>query len=486
MRTALVLAAAGIACLLGCAQASATRLGQAGPVQEAGPVAVLHLDPGTGQLGKNLFRATVTNRGTVPVPFSLSLRVESPSHALQKSHYRLLQPGETAELEYEYERPNRGYRLLLSYYGIAQSMPTAQEPYPEFVNRRLRRFALQPAERNARERQRIAAEPAPLPPELAAARANACRQIAQVLDWERPAAPSFEARELGPEQLGGYRLQVVQIATEPDRTVELLFVRTAALAGRLPTILYLTGNPPGRKESGIVPGMFLADLGLQVVAVDRRESARHTGRGEYLTSVADPVFDAGRVVDYLLSRADVDPERIGVFGFSKGAEEGMFLAVLHPSVRAAALASRLVAQESLFASDGWLPTLYSEDVLSDLGLDSLVGNMSGLRSAITPEVSAKALRAYRTRYPWFDALDPAAVLPLAAPKPVLVVTGARDRQIALPGVLRLDDAVQAAYRDTGSPGNAELQIMPRSDHGMSAEAVENVGRWLDEWLGHAR
>jgi hypothetical protein len=31
------------------------------------------------------------------------------------------------------------------------------------------------------------------------------------------------------------------------------------------------------------------------------------------------------------------------------------------------------------------------------------------------------IAAYRERYPGFDALDPVDVLPLAAPKPVLVV-----------------------------------------------------------------
>ena len=102
--------------------------------------------------------------------------------------------------------------------------------------------------------------------------------------------------------------------------------------------------------------------------MDRRESARHTGPGEYLSSIADPVFDARRAVDYLLTRNDV-----------------------------AVLASRLLEEDSLFGSGAWLPTLYSEDVLADLGLTDLLGDWDALSAAITPEISRRALYTYRSR-----------------------------------------------------------------------------------------
>jgi fermentation-respiration switch protein FrsA (DUF1100 family) len=229
--------------------------------------------------------------------------------------------------------------------------------------------------------------------------------------------------------------------------------------------------------------MFLADRGLQVVAIDRRESARNTGRGEYLSATADPVFDARIALDYLETREDVDTARIGVFGFSKGAEEGMFTAVLHLSVRAAVFASRLVDQDSLFHSAAWLPTLYSEDILDDLGLDSLIGNWEVLTARITPVVSAAALTAYRSRYPHFDSLNPAMVLPLMAPRPVLVVTGARDPQIVLAGALALDDRVQAVYRTHGIGDRADFRIMPRSDHGMPGTIVDQIADWFAYRLG---
>ena len=436
------------------------------------------------RVGTNVFRVTVRNNTTTPVPFGVSLRAESPSRAVQKSHYRLLQPRETASLVYEYELPDEGYRLLIAYYGQVRAMPTEREPFPDFTERQLKRFARFPG---ARDQNRtvgplVAGSPS-FAPSQTTRQDSAKSRLSDLLGLGRARSPALRPRVTASDRVGPYRLKTVQIATEPNGTIDLLFIRRADACRRLPTILYLTGNPPGRKESGIGSGMFLADLGFQVVAIDRRESARHTGRGEFLSAIADPVFDATIAVDYLLTLEDVDTARIGVFGFSRGAEEGMFLSVLHHSVRAAVLVSRLVDQDSLFSTAAWLPTLYSEDILSDLGLDSLIGNWEALTARITPSVSAAALTSYRHRYPYFDQLNPAAVLPLLAPRPVLVVTGARDQQIVLSGALALDDRVQAVYRELGIPDRAGFLIMPRSDHGMSGAMVRQIAEWFASRLG---
>jgi fermentation-respiration switch protein FrsA (DUF1100 family) len=447
-------------------------------------VVLTNFDIGEGRIGTNVFRATAHNTAAQTIPFLVSLRAESPSHGVQTSHYRLLQSGETADLVYEYELPNDGYRLLIAYFGPARSMPTDQDPFPGFSTRQLKRFALFP---HASRRDVPAASDGSVRPAQAAEHERARHQLAELLDWDRARAPSVSPRVTGRESVGPYQLETVQIATEPEHSIDLLFIRQdTVMSCRLPTVLYLSGNPPGRMESGIVPGMFLADLGMQVVAIDRRESARHTGRGEYLSATADPVFDARMAIDYLRTRQDVDTARIGVFGFSKGAEEGMFVAVLHPSVQAAVLASRLVDQDSLFQTGAWLPTLYSEDVLYDLELDSLLGNWDALRASITPTVSAAALAAYRKRYAFFDSLNPAVVLPLMTPKPLLLVTGARDRQIVLSGAMALDDRVQTAYREIGMSDRADFLIMPRSDHGMPGSIVEQTGEWFRFRLGAAR
>lgn len=445
---------------------------------------LIALDPGEARVGGNTFVARIANRESQPLPFLISVRAESPASAVQAGSYIIVQPGDTVEIRHQYQLPDRSYRLLRAFLGRAESMPTTEMPYPWFASHVTELFAVRPAGAAAAPRfwRPNGATPVEQPAAVARERAAARQALARTLSWDRPAAVDFAAEVVAERHIGGYLLTTVRIATEPDSTVDMLFVRRADATGPRPAVLYLTGNPPGRKESGIAAGMMLADAGLQVIAIDRRESARHTGPGEYLSTKADPVFDARRVVDYLLTRSDVDPEHVGVFGFSAGAAEGMFLAVLHPAVRVAALASRLLEEDSLFQSGAWLPTLYSEDILRDLDLQSRVSDWDALVAAITPDISMRAWDAYRRRYPYFDALDPAEVLPFAAPKPVLLVSGARDEQIMLRGVLALDDVVRSAYDELGVGERAALYVMPRSTHRLTPDGMDVIIDWLHTWL----
>src|SRR5262249_61562150 len=45
------------------------------------------------------------------------------------------------------------------------------------------------------------------------------------------------------------------------------------------------------------------------------------------------IFDEHRAVDYLVSRSEVDPKRIGAFGLSMGATKAWWLAALDPRIR---------------------------------------------------------------------------------------------------------------------------------------------------------
>ena len=47
------------------------------------------------------------------------------------------------------------------------------------------------------------------------------------------------------------------------------------------------------------------------------------------------LFDARRAVDILADQPDVNRDRLGVFGYSLGAKEALYLAAFDPRVRAA-------------------------------------------------------------------------------------------------------------------------------------------------------
>ena len=464
------------------------------------PLVLLGIYPGPRITGPNDLRVVLKNESSDTVMALMSIRIESPSRGAQQSHYHSLGPGETISWTEQYRVPNRAYRLLRVFVGVASARPSKAEPYPWFADEyETSRFALHPAgasdgaapesapqawryywdlgpsvERLADRIRTIADSLQTYPDETKAA-------LRRLLRWDRPAPIDFSPHLVSSDTLGPYSIRLMQISGESGEPINFQLLRRGTFDGPRSTVLYLSGNPPGTKESGTVPAMILADQHLQVVSIDRRGTARETGYGEFLANIADPVFDARRLIDYLVTREDLT-KGISVFGFSMGAYEGMFLTALHPHVTAAVLASRMVDHDSLFASSAWAPTLWSPEVLEDVGLGEFDGDWKHLMEAAAL-VGDQAAAAFRKRYSFFDQINPRAVLPLAAPRPILILTGAQDSQFALPGVMSVDRAVRRRYTDLGVQSASQLYIMPRIGHGLGPVGLDHAAEWLRLWAG---
>lgn len=464
-----------------------------GAAPATGPLTVSDVDPGRRSVGPNVFSVTVSNASSDSVPALLSLRVEKPSQSNQTGRYRWVGPHDTVRWTVHYDVPERTYRILRAYVGVAASMPSAAQPYPWFAaDYQTRTFALQTGSvpfGDATDFWGFADSPLDIPagirdaPAVATEQAEAARvQLRELLRWDRPSTKEFSPELISSDSLGPYWVRTFRILGEAAKPIEFQLLRRALFDGPLPTVIYLTGNPPGTKESGTAVGMMLADRGLQVALVDRRESARQSGRGELLQDLADPVYDARRLADFLVSRNDV-AKGISVFGYSQGAFEALFLFVLHVEIDAAVLASRIVDHDSLFQSPAWAPTLYAPEIIERALPGGVPEDWDAMIAALTPAAGRRAAIAFRAEYPFFDHLNPAAVLPLAAPRPVLTIAGALDEQFPLGGVLAADAAVRRSYADWGAGRTTELHIMSRAGHVLTPLALDMAGAWLEFWTG---
>ncbi|HZW11365.1 MAG TPA: alpha/beta fold hydrolase [Phycisphaerales bacterium] len=113
----------------------------------------------------------------------------------------------------------------------------------------------------------------------------------------------------------------VRFPTTDGLTLHGWFFPARGGASPAPTVLHVHGN------SGDVSGHrfacdFLADRGFNVLLFDYRGfGASDPARG--ILRRKDLVEDTAAALDYLLTRQDVDPERIAVFGYSLGAVLGL-------------------------------------------------------------------------------------------------------------------------------------------------------------------
>lgn len=209
-------------------------------------------------------------------------------------------------------------------------------------------------DRMVRYFRRAAARPlAPL------TREEEARQLAQrvrqgLLDSIRPAeypACPLDPREVGRVEGEGFVIEKILLQTLPGVRMPILVYRPAANAGRLPSLLRLPGHAePPHGWQVQQQGIGLARRGYLYAAVEVFGAGE---RGELLPAAcahgglpADALWPTGaslfglvltenrRALDYLVSRPDVDPERIGVTGASGGGTHTLWLMAVDPRVKA--------------------------------------------------------------------------------------------------------------------------------------------------------
>ena len=112
------------------------------------------------------------------------------------------------------------------------------------------------------------------------------------------------------------------------------------------------------------------------------------------------ITDDQRVTDYLLTRPEVDPRRIGCLGLSVGAVRAIFLGALHEAVRASVAVCWMaeynqMLREHLYSCIGYsklVPGLYAQlgwQDLAGLHLPGYLMTINGLKDELYPLKAAK-------------------------------------------------------------------------------------------------
>ena len=183
---------------------------------------------------------------------------------------------------------------------------------------------------------------------------------------------------------------------------------------------------------------------------------RRSGEGEQL--VGRTIFSAGftwagvmfwddvRTVDYLLTRPEVDPRRIGCVGLSVGGVRSAHLAALDDRVKAAVVV-------------GWMtsfPAQLKRRVRNTIGHTKLVPGL----------------------YRYLDYPDVAS---LAMPTPLLVINGSKDELFEPSGVRASFEKLAACYKKAGVPERVRTRLYD-TPHEFNAEMQVESLDWLAKHL----
>jgi len=249
-----------------------------------------------------------------------------------------------------------------------------------------------------------------------------------------------------------------------DNIPALLFYGSSD--GKKPLLLLFHGLT-GRKEGELFLATKLAEEGYLVAAIDARQHGdrvdldfwkelRYNFPKYSSRIIVETAQDVPAIIEALLERDDVDPDRIGIAGGSLGG----FITIL-----ATTLDRRLKTAVSVAGGVMSVDTLDKGEAYELLCLEK----------DLDRQVDEEMKELVAKNNP-FDRLDK------FYPTSLLMVHGDIDNIVPLEAHQRLYEALKPYYKD--SPGKLNLKIYPGVDHSVGAlpEVMGDTVKWLKKHL----
>ena len=186
-----------------------------------------------------------------------------------------------------------------------------------------------------------------------------------------PSDTPLNARITGTEQGNGYTIEKIIFESRPRHYVTANLYLPAGRTGRTGTVLFVSGHHGNAKQAREYQNVCqtLVQAGLVVLSQDpigqgerfsyyeaetkmaliRAGTGEHDYAGVQARFVGDQIaryflHDSMRAIDYLLTRPEVDPARIGVTGNSGGGTQTSLMMLADPRIAAAAPATFIMSR----------------------------------------------------------------------------------------------------------------------------------------------
>lgn len=157
-------------------------------------------------------------------------------------------------------------------------------------------------------------------------------------------------------------------------------------------------------------------------------------------------WDDIRTVDYLVSRPEVDPKRIGCVGLSVGGFRACHLTALDDRIKAGVVV-------------GWMcsfPYQLRKKIVYTIGHTMLIPGL-------------------------YKQLDYPDVASMALPRALLVINGSKDGLFDLDGVKACFERLAACYKKAGVPEKVKTSLYD-TPHEFNAEMQREAWEWLKRWV----
>jgi dienelactone hydrolase len=188
----------------------------------------------------------------------------------------------------------------------------------------------------------------------------------------------------------------------------------------------------------------------------------------------DTVYDLWKLVDYLVTRPDIDSERIGMMGISKGGIETWMAASIDTRIK---VAVPVIAAQSFkwsLDNDRWqgrARTIWAahQQAAHDLGDTSVnTQNVKALWDKLLPGITGE--------------FDCPSMIRLFAPRPLLLLSTELDQNCPLPGAKIAFESALSTYKLNNAADKLMFDIELNQPHLFTPRHMEMAIEWFKKWL----
>ena len=294
---------------------------------------------------------------------------------------------------------------------------------------------------------------------------------------------------------GAFVVERGEFRSDARTVVPFLVYKPAAVKGRLPAVVVLHGTG-GRKDDMAGVLRDLAGRGFVAIAIDARYHGERVSGGahgstEYQEAITrawretnparqehpfyyDTVYDLWRTADYLQSRRDVDPARLGILGFSMGGIQTWLAAGSDERYKVVVPAISVQSFRWSLTHGQWQGRANSINIA---------------HANAAKDLGQPAVNALTCRRLWgkvipgiLDEFDCPQMLRAIAPRPLLLVGGDRDPNCPYGGAKIAIASAENAYRQAGAADHLSVDIAPGVGHEVTPAQREKIYAWLVRWL----
>jgi dienelactone hydrolase len=190
----------------------------------------------------------------------------------------------------------------------------------------------------------------------------------------------------------------------------------------------------------------------------------------------DTVWDVMRLVDFLRMREDVDPARIGLYGVSKGGIEAYLAGAADPRIAVVVPAIGVQTFRYGLKNNAWQGRVATVQPAFDAA-----ARATGIDK---PDWHFVEVFYNRVMPGIIDTFDGPGMLPLIAPRPLLVINSDNDKNTPIEGVRIAVQAARDAYAEATPPATDrfEFRLQPGAGHRVLPESQAAAVEWFGWWL----